>query len=49
MFFLKIFLYICLSSELGIVLTATKGLALQKWISISKNGIGEDYPYVELR
>ena len=34
--FLKFFLYICLSSELGIVLTATKGLALQKWISISK-------------
>ena len=34
--FLKFFLYICLSSELGIVLTATKGLALQKWTSISK-------------
>ena len=34
--FLKYFWYICLSSELGIVLTATKGLALQKWISISK-------------
>ena len=42
-------LYICKNSELGIVLTATKGLALQKWTSISKNGIGEDYPYVELK
>ena len=26
-----------------------QGLALQKWTSISKNGIGEDYPYVELK